>query len=199
MSVLVHTCCGPCLGGSVDILKSDLGNETFSAYWYNPNIHPYLEYRERMLSFAKFCKQSDLMVVFGPGEYGLEYFLSRLNGRFGEDRCHECYRMRFEKAAQAAAQLSFRAFTTTLLVSPYQQHELIAETGKKVAKEFGIDFHYCDFRPGFKQTHEAVRQHELYKQKYCGCIFSEFSRFKDDKRYVLPVFALEKNTKSAGD
>lgn len=186
MSILLHSCCGPCLGGSLDILKMDTSSDDIEIFWYNPNIHPYLEYRERLLSFQKFCADRSLKTHYGKSEYGLEAFLSALNGKFGEERCAECYKMRFEEAASYAAAKSFSAFTTTLLVSPYQQHELIAEVGKKVAKNHGIRFHYCDFRPGFKLTHEAAKNHDLYKQKYCGCIFSEYSRFKSDKKYSLP-------------
>lgn len=186
MSILLHSCCGPCLGGSYDILKSDMGDEKIEVFWYNPNIHPYLEYRERLISFGKLCSELKLKAHYGNVEYGLEKFLRNLDGKFGEERCAECYKMRFEEAAKFAAENSFSGFSTTLLVSPYQQHELIAEVGRKVASNFGTEFHYCDFRPGFKQTHESARQYGLYKQKYCGCIFSEHSRFRGDKKYPLP-------------
>ncbi|MEW6710491.1 MAG: epoxyqueuosine reductase QueH [Candidatus Riflebacteria bacterium] len=186
MTILLHSCCGPCLGGSIDILKQNVGNESIDAFWFNPNIHPYLEYRERLLSFGKLCAALNLKAIYGPVEYGLEHFLQKLNGKHGEERCAQCYRMRFEDAARTAARLNYRAFTTTLLVSPYQQHELIKEVGTKTAEEFGTEFFYCDFRPGFRNTHEAAKTHELYKQKYCGCIFSEFDRYKNDKKHALP-------------
>ncbi|GAB4276181.1 MAG: epoxyqueuosine reductase QueH [Candidatus Rifleibacteriota bacterium] len=186
MSILLHTCCGPCLGGSIDILKEALNEEPIEIFWYNPNIHPYLEYRERLLSFNKLCENLNLRVHYGSTEYGLHRFLKNIDGKFGEERCAECYRMRFEQAAAYASDNFFSAFTTTLLVSPYQQHDLIVEVGKKVAADYGTDFYYCDFRPGFKNTHEIARKYELYKQKYCGCIFSEYDRYKSDKRFSLP-------------
>ena len=186
MTILLHSCCGPCLGGSIDILRENAGSERIDAFWFNPNIHPYVEYYQRLLSFDKLCKNLGIDAVYGNQEYGLEYFLGRLNNKFGEERCAECYRMRFEDAAKAAVKGNYKAFTTTLLVSPYQQHELIKEAGEKAAREFGTEFLYCDFRPGFRQTHDTARDHDLYKQKYCGCIFSEFSRYKCDKRYALP-------------
>lgn len=186
MSILLHSCCGPCLGGSIDILRENAGETRIDAFWYNPNIHPFIEYRARMQSFIKLCHDLQLKTRAAENSYGLEFFLNRLNGRFGEDRCSECYRMRFEEAAKTAADFGYRAFTTTLLVSPYQQHELIKEVGEKVARDFGTEFYYCDFRPGFGKTHDTAREHELYKQKYCGCIFSEYSRYKGDKRFCLP-------------
>jgi predicted adenine nucleotide alpha hydrolase (AANH) superfamily ATPase len=186
MSVLIHSCCGPCLGGSIDILRDSLGDEPVESYWFNPNIHPYLEYRQRLLSFASLCENLKIKANYGNLDYGLDFFLNELNGKFNEERCYYCYCMRLKEAARFAAKHNFRAFTTTLLISPYQQHELICEAGHAIAKEFNCEFHYSDLRPGFKQTHEAARKHELYKQKYCGCIFSEYSRFKDDKRFKLP-------------
>jgi predicted adenine nucleotide alpha hydrolase (AANH) superfamily ATPase len=186
MTVLLHSCCGPCLGGSYDILKNDLQEEGIETFWFNPNIHPYLEYRERLLSFQKICIELGLKTHYGPGDYGLEYFLKEIDGKYDQGRCKECYRLRFDQLAHYTAANSFRAFSTTLLVSPYQQHEMIVEEAEKAAKKYGTSFHYCDFRPGFKNTHESARQYDLYKQKYCGCIFSEHSRFKGDKRYQLP-------------
>lgn len=186
MSFLLHSCCGPCLGGSIDILKESVENARIDAFWNNPNIHPFIEYRSRMQSFIKLCADLQLQTRSSDNSYGLDYFLGRLNGKFGEGRCAECYRMRFEETAKAAVKYNYRAFTTTLLVSPYQNHDLIKEVGNKVAKEFGTEFYYCDFRPGFRKTHEVAREHELYKQKYCGCIFSEFSRYENDKRFCLP-------------
>lgn len=186
MKILLHSCCGPCLGGSIDILRQNVGDMAIEAFWHNPNIHPYLEYRERMLSFIKICNDLGLKTGSSENSYGLQKFLLRLNNLYGEERCAECYRMRFEEAAKYSAQNGFSAFTSTLLVSPYQQHELIKEVGETVAKEYGTSFHYCDFRPGFRMTHESARKHELYRQKYCGCIFSEYDRYKGDKRFSLP-------------
>lgn len=185
MSILVHACCGPCLGGSIETIKKSLENEKIEAFWYNPNIHPYLEYRERLLSFNRLCKKINTKPNYGDISYGLELFLNGLNGKYSEERCYTCYCMRLEQTAKYAAKNGFRAFTTTLLISPYQQHDLIVEAAKAKAEKFSIEFHYVDLRPAFRQTYQAARDHELYRQRYCGCIFSEYSRFKNDKRYVL--------------
>ena len=186
MSILVHSCCGPCLGGSIETLKNAAGNETIESFWYNPNIHPYLEYRQRLLSFDKLCKALKIKPNYTDIGYGLEFFLRNLDGKFGEERCFTCYRMRLEPTARFAAANGFDSFTTTLLISPYQQHELIIQASRKAAEEHSTRFFYVDLRPAFKQTYQVARDQDLYRQKYCGCIFSEYSRFNDDKRFQLP-------------
>jgi hypothetical protein len=185
MSILVHACCGPCLGGSIDILKEAAKNEQLEAFWFNPNIHPYLEYRERMLSFKKICSDLNLKMHSGMDEYGLQLFLTSTECDFTQARCYKCYKLRIEATAAFAAENNFSSFTTTLLISPHQNHDLIVKTAQQAAEKFNTRFLYLDFRPDFKKTYEAIRQHELYKQRYCGCIFSEYIRFQHDKRYKL--------------
>ncbi|MGM0598368.1 MAG: epoxyqueuosine reductase QueH [Candidatus Rifleibacteriota bacterium] len=186
MSILVHACCGPCLGGSIDTLKEAAKTEKIETFWFNPNIHPYLEYRDRMLSFRKICSDLKLKMHSAMTEYGLQAFLTETKNDFSEARCAKCYKLRLEAAAAFAAKNSFSAFTTTLLISPHQNHNLIVKTAQQAAEKFNTRFLYLDFRPDFKKTYEAIRKHELYKQRYCGCIFSEYVRFQNDKRYKLP-------------
>ncbi|HNX74729.1 MAG TPA: epoxyqueuosine reductase QueH [Candidatus Rifleibacterium sp.] len=186
MAILLHTCCGPCLSGSYPLLEPIAGPGNTALLWENPNIHPFVEFRSRQASFIKMAEILGLQVIAGDTEYGLERFLSEIAGEHGPARCATCYRMRLTAAARAAARLSFEAFTTTLLISPYQNHELLIATGEEAARQTGVKFHYTDFRPGFRQSHELARQHELYRQKYCGCIFSEQERFGNDKRYLNP-------------
>jgi predicted adenine nucleotide alpha hydrolase (AANH) superfamily ATPase len=109
-------------------------------------------------------------------EYEIEEYFKRVADREG-DRCAACYRLRLEKTARVAAHQKFDAFTTTLLVSPYQKHEMIREIGERVGMEHGIDFFYEDFRPGWKDTRTISKELGLYRQKYCGCIYSEKERF----------------------
>ena len=99
-----------------------------------------------------------------------------------ENRCSLCYKIRLIKTANRAIQEGFDAFTTTLLVSPYQKHELIREIGVRIGKDLSINFVYLDFRPGFYEGKNEAKKLDLYSQKYCGCIFSEKERYlKKDK------------------
>lgn len=183
MSVLLHSCCGPCLSGSYPILESEIGAGRTAVYWENPNIHPFVEHYYRMDSFIKMAKIYELPIIKGNVEYGLNAFLLALNGQYGATRCETCYRLRLEATAKAAQEHGFREIATTLLISPYQNHELIKKIGNEAAEKYGVRFRYTDFRPGFKNSHELARKHELYRQKYCGCIFSEQDRYKEDRKH----------------
>ena len=114
-------------------------------------------------------------------EYDIEEFFRRVAFRERE-RCTACYHLRLEKTARAASKRGFDAFTTSLLVSPYQKHELIRDIGRSVGAEHEIEFYYEDFRPGWPETRAMSREMDLYRQKYCGCIFSERERFADRDR-----------------
>lgn len=186
MAILLHTCCGPCLTGSYPILEANTGAGNTVLFWENPNIHPFIEYQQRFESFKTAATSLKLEVLFGDEAYGLNRFLLALNNDFGTGRCEICYRLRLEATAKAAASNGIAAFTTTLLISPYQDQELLIKTGEQVAAENGVAFHYTDFRPGFRGSHNAARELGLYRQKYCGCIFSEHDRYKSDKKNLNP-------------
>lgn len=184
--MLLHTCCGPCLAGSYDQIKADFPPKSLTLFWENPNIHPYLEYRERFLSFKSAAAQLDLSVIYGDISYGLDRFIKAIGSNIkGPERCRICYEMRLEKTAEAAAQNNISEFSTTLLISPYQDHELICVVGEQAANKYNVRFKYLDFRPGFRKSHELARNLELYRQKYCGCIFSEHERYQNDKRFKI--------------
>ncbi|MBU1106342.1 MAG: epoxyqueuosine reductase QueH [Candidatus Riflebacteria bacterium] len=186
MAILLHTCCGPCLTGSYPLLEANAGAGNTLLFWENPNIHPFIEYQQRLESFKTAATHFKLEIIFGDTAYGLNRFLHALNNDFGAGRCEICYRLRLEATAKAATIAGIAAFTTTLLISPYQDHELLIKTGKEVAAENGVAFHYTDFRPGFRGSNEKARELGLYRQKYCGCIFSEHDRYKNDKRILNP-------------
>ena len=187
MSILLHCCCGPCLGGSFPILEEKAQKEPIAVFWDNPNIHPYIEYRERLLAFQKMARILELDIHYGDPSYGLDRFIHKLDNRIGPERCELCYDMRLMATAQKAKELGYKFISTTLLISPYQDHELIISRGNEIAQSQGVEFLYVDLRPGFKNTHESIREHDLYKQKYCGCIFSEHDRYKNAKKYKLPI------------
>lgn len=175
---LLHICCAPCSIRCIEALRSE-GIEPVG-YWYNPNIHPYTEYRSRKTTLEEYAKAVAMPLIVNP-EYGLRPFLQAVGGQF-DDRCETCYRLRMEKTAQEAAERGFDSFTTTLLISPYQNHELLVEVAKQAAAAHGVTFLYRDFRPYFKEGQQVARDSGLYMQKYCGCIFSEEERYRRRKK-----------------
>ncbi|MCL4441053.1 MAG: epoxyqueuosine reductase QueH [Firmicutes bacterium] len=172
MKLLLHTCCGPCSIYPVDVLK---GEADVTGYFFNPNIHPYTEWRARRETLASYARSIELPVMFDD-DYLLEEFIRGVVNR-ESDRCSFCYAMRLGRTAEVAAREGFDSFSSTLLVSPYQKHDQIREIGEAVAAETGVSFHYRDFRPGYRGAVERSRELEMYRQKYCGCIYSEKERY----------------------
>ena len=173
MKLLLHCCCAPCSTAvtealGVENIKPDL-------FWFNPNIHPYTEYCSRRDSLASFAKDEKLELII-EDVYGLREFINAVHS-CPEKRCHYCYRVRLETTVMRAAQKGYEAFSTTLLTSPYQNHELIRQTGEECAKRYGVEFFYRDFRSRFREGQKKARERGSYMQKYCGCIFSEEERY----------------------
>lgn len=173
MKVLLHCCCGPCASYSVETLR-EAGHQVYG-YFYNPNIHPYQEYQRRLESFEKLADLVELPVV-GVGAYDYQEWLRQTVYR-EQVRCRLCYQIRLEQTAKIAKHGKFEAFSTSLLISPFQQHEAIKQVGEALAVQYNIPFLYMDFRPGFKRSVELSKQYELYRQQYCGCIYSEVERY----------------------
>ena len=174
MKLLMHTCCAPCSVYCIDSLR-DEGIEP-TVYWYNPNIHPYMEYKARRDCLKEYTKSINVEAIF-EDDYGLDEFCKNVVNSLGT-RCQDyCYPVRLEQTAKYAKEHGFDTITTTLLVSPYQKHDIIKKIGEEIAKKYGLDFLYRDFRVGFKVGQAKVRELGLYIQKYCGCIFSEESRY----------------------
>ncbi len=175
--IVLHTCCAPCSIKCID----ELQKETFNplVYWYNPNIHPYMEYKSRKNTLVEYTKNKGLKFVLND-EYGLRSFIQGLYPDFF-NRCEYCYRVRLNETAKYAHDNGYRKFSTTLLISPYQKHELIVKVAKKAAENYGVEFLYRDFRPYFREGQKVARELGLYMQKYCGCIFSEEERYLKKK------------------
>lgn len=173
MKTLLHACCAPC---SIMVIQGlrESGVEPV-AYWFNPNIHPFTEYRERRDTLARYTASIEMEMMVNEA-YGLREFVRAVHPNL-EDRCGVCYRIRLEETARKAAELGFDSFTSTLFVSPYQRHELMRETAEKMAVKYGVEFLYRDFRPVFREGQQKARELELYMQKYCGCVFSEEERY----------------------
>lgn len=167
MKVLMHMCCAPCSVYPADWLTAE--GYRLEGLFYNPNIHPREEYERRMENVRIYSGIKDLKVNYIEDFRQKEW--ESFNGQEA-DRCAMCYGIRLDKAASFAAANGFDAFTTSLLVSPYQKHDLIRELGEKYAEKHGVRFLYVDFRPGFRQGQQQAKELGLYRQKYCGCIKS---------------------------
>lgn len=173
--LLLHICCAPCSVACVEALGPHGEDFSLTGFWDNPNIHPYTEYRSRRDALTAYAGRTGLPLVI-HGAYGLRPFLKAVAGD-PDTRCGYCYAQRMASAARYAALHGFSAFSTTLLISPYQDHRRLREAGETSAREAGIPFLYRDFRPLFRQGRAKARELGLYMQKYCGCIYSEEDRF----------------------
>jgi len=181
MRVLIHVCCGPCLLYPLRVLRRE--GIRVSGYFHNPNIHPYREFRRRIRALVQVADRKEFPVEIDR-EYGLVPYLRRVVNN-EEQRCAVCYEMRLEKTAIRAAELGVDGFTTTLLYSRYQKHELIRQTGQAMARRYGVAFLYRDFRQGWQQGIDEAVALDLYRQPYCGCIYSEQERYDKKLRKQL--------------
>lgn len=186
--VLMHICCAPCAEFPVMIMRNEGYN--LDVLYYNPNIHPIAEWNKRLENVNKFAQIKELQ-VFVDNTF-LEEKWREHPSNIKENHCAMCYFMRMDFAAKFAAEHAYAAFTTSLLVSPYQNHDLLHKSAYNAAKRYNVKYIECDFRDGFRLGQEMARADELYCQKYCGCIFSlgetrfekklrkEFNLEKDD-------------------
>ena len=181
--VLLHICCAPCATYTVKRLRA-LGAEVMG-HWFNPNIHPYSEHERRRKTLVRYAKEIDLPVIWEEGYEMPEFFRAVVGHETFRERCAICYRLRLERTAQRAAEEGFDFFTTTLLISPYQDQDSIREIGKARAKKYGVAFYFENFRRGFAEHYELARAHDLYMQDYCGCIYSEWEA-KDENASTQP-------------
>jgi len=167
MKLLLHMCCAPCSVYPVSVLQEE--NIEFCGYYYNPNIHPKEEFLKRKETIQKYSLLKGIIVEYS------DIFLQDVWENFKESndqRCEMCYRNRLEKVAFHAKENGFDTFTSTLMVSPYQKHDLIKKIGMEYAKKYNVDFYYRDFRPGFRGGQQQAKDLGLYRQKFCGCMLS---------------------------
>jgi predicted adenine nucleotide alpha hydrolase (AANH) superfamily ATPase len=193
--VLVHMCCGPC---SIYPIK-ELLRETAEVwgFFYNPNIHPHSEFRKR-LDAVKLLANLISVNVICDESYKPVGFIKNLKASIdpgkGEtrippigERCTYCYSSRLEETAKAALEHGFTAFSSSLLYSKYQNHEEIRSLGVEIGELYGIPFHYEDFRAGWRDGVDSSKEMGLYRQKYCGCIYSRIERFSDKGKKAAKV------------
>jgi epoxyqueuosine reductase len=175
--VLIHACCAHCTAYTVEYFRKE-GYEV-TALWYNPNIHPYMEHQNRLGAIKTLAEKMDFPLTVAEGYDFIEH-LRVMYGR--EDvRCGECFRIRLKKTAEIAIEKGIYAFTTTLLISPHQDHELVKKVGEDVALNTGAAFIYADLRKRYSDSRHLTKPMELYRQQYCGCIYSEFERYTDTR------------------
>ncbi|MGE4552752.1 MAG: epoxyqueuosine reductase QueH [Desulfovibrionaceae bacterium] len=177
MRVLVHICCGPCAIEPLSGLQ-DEGHELMGLF-VNPNIHPLTEYLRRRDGAVDVCEKLGVKLVVRDADYDPVTFLR--NAAWREDnRCPACYGMRLGRAAQIARNGGFDAFTTTLLYSRKQKHDLIRQVGESLGLGEGPAFLYRDFRTGWERGIERAKAWGIYRQQYCGCIYSELERYRKE-------------------
>ena len=179
--LLLHSCCGPC---STYVLEYLSNYFDLTVFYYNPNIYPPGEFFMRSGEQKRLLLQMfpDNSVAFEEGEYEDKRFYEAVKGleKLGEgsERCKECFRLRFEETAQKAVQGSFEYFTTTLSISPHKNAQVLNELGAEAAEKYGIKYLFSDFKKknGYKRSCELSEQYGIYRQNYCGCVFSKQER-----------------------
>jgi predicted adenine nucleotide alpha hydrolase (AANH) superfamily ATPase len=171
--VLVHICCGPCSITTLTTLL-DLGF-TPTGLFYNPNIHPLTEYARRRDGCLEVAERLGVKVIVKDNEYDPQAWFRDVTFR-ETNRCFHCYARRLERTASIAVKGGFDAFTTTLLYSKFQKHEAIAALGRDMVSG-KTEFLYHDFREGWKQGIETSKAWGIYRQQYCGCLYSENERY----------------------
>lgn len=186
MKILLHICCSNCAAYPFKLLQEE--NHDVTGFWFNPNIHPYEEYRLRLGSLKELENRWLINISYTdeyePAEFFEMFGIDSLNNReilnFNPaetvpphpERCKSCYLLRLRKTAEEAQKQGFDGFSTTLLISPYQDFEEIVTTGRKLSEEYNVLFYLKDFRPYFRNSMALAKELELYRQRYCGCIFS---------------------------
>ncbi|ORJ60425.1 epoxyqueuosine reductase QueH [Geothermobacter hydrogeniphilus] len=173
MNLLLHICCANCAIYPVKMLRQQ--HHLLTGYFFNHNIHPYQEFRRRLDTTREYAEQVDLPLIVSE-EYALEEFLSNVAAD-PASRCDYCYRARMSATARLAAEQGFDGFSTSLLYSRYQQHDAIRAFGENLAAEYGLVFVYEDYRVGWREGIDVSKTMGLYRQQYCGCIYSEKERY----------------------
>ncbi len=180
--LLIHICCAPCFVAPYYHLKDKF---ELMGFWFNPNIHPQQEYHKRYMTLKDFTEKENIRMIW-KDEYNLQDFLRKAAFR-EELRCSSCYYDRLNYAAIIAKKGNYDYFTTTLLYSKFQKHELIKQIGESVAKLHGIEFYYEDFREYWKEGIALSKEKEMYRQQYCGCIYSEQDRYENQLKKIRHI------------
>ena len=177
-TLLLHSCCGPCSSYVLEYLSKYF---KITVYYYNPNMDTKDEFFKRLNEQIKVINKLPSVneIELIEGSYEPEYYLNYIKGLEndleGGSRCHKCYLLRLEETAKFAKDLNFDYFCTTLTVSPYKNAKVINELGTYLENKYNISYLYSDFKKknGYKRSIELSKEFDLYRQDYCGCIFSK--------------------------
>jgi epoxyqueuosine reductase len=172
-SVLVHCCCAHCSAYTIEYWRKE--GYDVSALWYNPNVHPFREHQSRLEAMNTLSGNMSFPLVIADGYEIFEYF-RRVTGNEVE-RCTYCFTLRLDKTAEMASKMGIGAFTSSLLISPHQKHDLARSIGEKIASQRSVRFLYADLRKRYSDSRHVTKPMELYRQKYCGCLYSEWEGY----------------------
>jgi predicted adenine nucleotide alpha hydrolase (AANH) superfamily ATPase len=191
--MLVHICCSVDSHFFLQKLQNDFPHEKLTAFFYDPNIHPYLEYRLRLLDVERSCKKLGIPLI--EGEYDYESWMSAVKGLERERekgaRCEVCFDRRFEVSAKKALELQEKKITTTLLVSPLKSQEQLKRSGDAFFKKYGVEFIALDYRSngGTQDQSRVTKEEMLYRQDYCGCIYGLTMQREEQGRIMDEMFS----------
>ncbi len=178
-TLLLHACCAPCSSAVLERISKYF---KITILFYNPNITDYSEYLKRKEELKRLIKEVGYDIKVMDCDYDKEKFISMALGledkKEGDIRCYKCYKLRLEKTALVAKENNFDYFTTTLSISPYKNSKWLNEIGKELSVKYKVDYLYADFKKknGYKRSIELSNIYHLYRQDYCGCIYSKVER-----------------------
>lgn len=184
-TLLLHSCCAPCSSYVLEYLSQYF---KITIFFYNPNIYPMEEYTRRVAEQKGLISEMKVKneIRFIEGKYDTESFYKLTKGleeeKEGGVRCFNCYELRLNEAAIMAKEKGYDYFTTTLSISPHKNSAKLNEIGKSLSEEHDVKYLYSDFKKkeGYKRSIELSKQYKLYRQDYCGCVFSKNERINDD-------------------
>lgn len=191
--MLVHICCSVDSHYFLERLKDDFPNEKLIGFFYDPNIHPYSEYRLRFLDVNRSCNELGIELI--EGDYDFENWLDAVNGLHSEPekgkRCEICFDNRLQESFRKAQELGEKSLTTSLLISPLKSQQQLLSIGEKLWKESGIEFIFRDYRSngGVEKQGKRVKENRLYRQDYCGCLFALNMQRENQNRLIDEMFS----------
>lgn len=183
--MLLHSCCAPCSSSVIEKLANEYD---LTILYYNPNIYPEEEYLNRKSEQIRFLKDVHPNINLQDCDYDCERFMQMVKGyeqeKEGGSRCKICFMCRLSKTAEIAHENDFDCWTTTLSVSPYKNAEILNEIGQKLGEDIGVEYIRADFKKqdGYKRSIELSKEYNLYRQHYCGCMFSLENTHKYTKK-----------------
>ncbi len=181
MKLLLHVCCGPCAAWPARDLLGQ--GQDLLGFFFNPNVHPYQEHQKRLEAARELARQMEFPLLVSEGYHPERYFRDVVFHEQEGERCRFCYTLRLWEAAARAREAGCAGFTTSLLISPYQKHDLIRAIGTEIGERSGVPFIYYDWRLDYYEGRRQAREMGLYSQRYCGCLFSEYERYQEKDRH----------------